>query len=547
LKFHLHKILDTTLFPAAQTHRNRASGGHTFDVVSNLAWTATEDAAWITITDGASGRDDGTVTYSLAANPSPDLRTGTITVSDGNGISRTFYIQQRAILEIDPTFRCHDAAGSSGHTIDVRGTVVWTAAADDSWIALTSGTSGTDVGVLTYEVAENLALTARDGTITFSGGGITRTVEVHQSGAIPYLEIDPGYAEHGHADSTGHIIIVSANQAWTAVSSESWITLANGGGTGDGTVEYSLDANLNRKSCSGMIMISGGDRTLQFRVTQALSWTVTVSVVPVEGGTAIGDANYGDGAPVLVSVTANPGYTFTNWAEDGVVVSTGPEYSFTAQRSRVLVANLSTHPPEFTSTAVTEATQDVLYTYAVKAADTDDGDILTITAEEKPEWLGFTDHGGGIATLSGTPSNAEVGDHDVVLRVTDITNETVTQEFIITVANVNDSPEFTSEAVTGAMESDLYTYSITTSDPDLVHGDKLTITAETNPGWLTLTDNGDGTAYLSGTPMDADVGAHPVALRVTDLGGLYVTQDFTITVAEAPVTEYHLYLPIIVR
>jgi Iap family predicted aminopeptidase len=96
----------------------------------------------------------------------------------------------------------------------------------------------------------------------------------------------------------------------------------------------------------------------------------------------------------------------------------------------------------FTSEAETSATQDVLYSYDVIATDSDDGDVLTITAETKPEWLNFTDNGNGTASLTGTPTNAEVGDHDVVLRVTDITSETDTQEFTITVEKAPDQETF---------------------------------------------------------------------------------------------------------
>jgi hypothetical protein len=65
------------------------------------------------------------------------------------------------------------------------------------------------------------------------------------------------------------------------------------------------------------------------------------------------------------------------------------------------------------------------------------------------------------------------------------------------------------------------------------------------PVWLDLTDHGDGTATLSGTPADADVGDHAVELRVTDSGGLTDTQTFTITVAGED--SFRIFLPWVVR
>jgi hypothetical protein len=98
---------------------------------------------------------------------------------------------------------------------------------------------------------------------------------------------------------------------------------------------------------------------------------------------------------------------------------------------------------------------------------------------------------------------------------------------MVSVLPINDAPSFTSTAPTSATEELAYSYSITTSDVD--SGDNLTLTAPTLPAWLTLVDNGDGTATLSGTPDDPDVGNHNVVLRVND-GTADVDQSFTITV-----------------
>ncbi len=216
------------------------------------------------------------------------------------------------------------------------------------------------------------------------------------------------------------------------------------------------------------------------------------------------------------------------------------------QSFTITVANVN-DAPAFTSTLPLTATQDAPYTYTVAATDPDlpYGDALTITAPTLPAWLTLTDHGDGTATLSGTPSNADVGAHPVVLRVTDSGGLTDTQSFTVTVANVNDAPAFTSAPVTAATQDMPYTYAITTTDPDLPHGDALTITAPTLPAWLTLTDHGDGTASLSGTPGSAQVGNHSVVLRVTDRAGAFAEQSFTITVAEMP--RYFIFLPLVLR
>ncbi len=204
----------------------------------------------------------------------------------------------------------------------------------------------------------------------------------------------------------------------------------------------------------------------------------------------------------------------------------------------ITVDNVNDAPVFDSSPPPGNATQDVPYVYDIVASDPDVGDVITITAPTLPAsgWLTFVDNGDGTATLSGTPDNDDVGDHEIILQVSDGTVN-VTQEFTVTVDNVNEAPAFDSSPPTrNATQDVLYQYDIETSDPDV--GDVIAITAvDALPGWLTLIDNSDGTATLSGTPGNADVGDHNISLMVSD-GELSNTQDFTITVEnvnDAPV------------
>ncbi|MEW5830809.1 MAG: clostripain-related cysteine peptidase [Chloroflexota bacterium] len=95
----------------------------------------------------------------------------------------------------------------------------------------------------------------------------------------------------------------------------------------------------------------------------------------------------------------------------------------------------------------------------------------------------------------------------------------------------NTAPHFTSTPVLAATVGSAYTYNVTASDPD---GDPLSITAPTLPSWLTLTDHGNGTATLTGTPSTADLGANPVTLEADDGINPPTPQSFTINVASAP-------------
>lgn len=111
----------------------------------------------------------------------------------------------------------------------------------------------------------------------------------------------------------------------------------------------------------------------------------------------------------------------------------------------------------------------------------------------------------------------------------------------VTYTVANAAPAFTSTPVTSGVQGSLYSYAITTQDNN---GDALAITADTMPAWLALTENGDGTAALGGTPINANVGDHSVELRVTG-GGLFATQVFTLTVANLNEAPFFTSLPLL--
>src|SRR5439155_19143346 len=63
-----------------------ASGGEGTLLVqaprADCEWRAASQAGWITLTSGMSGTGTGAITYSIAANPLPGARTGSIKVED---------------------------------------------------------------------------------------------------------------------------------------------------------------------------------------------------------------------------------------------------------------------------------------------------------------------------------------------------------------------------------------------------------------------------------------------------------------------------------
>ncbi|MFC2086409.1 C25 family cysteine peptidase [Bacteroidota bacterium] len=77
----------------------------------------------------------------------------------------------------------------------------------------------------------------------------------------------------------------------------------------------------------------------------------------------------------------------------------------------------------------------------------------------------------------------------------------------------NNMPEFMSFPDTVAVTGVEYMYEIQVNDED---GDEIELTAPMLPEWLTLTDNGDGSGTLSGTPVTEDYGEHMFIVQACD-------------------------------
>lgn len=205
----------------------------------------------------------------------------------------------------------------------------------------------------------------------------------------------------------------------------------------------------------------------------------------------------------------------------------GNPISFSVGEGSVTVGEGPANEPPVAQDDEASTDEDVPVDVDVLANDSDpDGDALSVSQVSDPAH-GTASVQGGLVRYE--PAADFAGTDSFTYTVRDGRGGTDQATVTVTVAPVNDPPAFTSAPVEGATEDQPYAYTAEASDAD---GDALTLSATTLPGWLSFTDNGDGTGELSGTPAGEDVGEHDVVLRVSD-GAEAANQPFTITVAEA--------------
>ncbi|MDB4017691.1 putative Ig domain-containing protein, partial [Amylibacter sp.] len=192
---------------------------------------------------------------------------------------------------------------------------------------------------------------------------------------------------------------------------------------------------------------------------------------------------------------------------------------------------MSNNAPNITSAEVTSVSEDTDYSYTFTVSDMDSGDTVTLAAPTKPSWLSFDTRTG---VLSGTPRNSNVGDHSIVLSATDVAGAVTTQNFTITVTNINDAPTVTYAIADQTINEDsAFSYQIA-SDVflDVDAGDSLTNTATLSdgsalPSWLKFDAD---TRTFSGMPLNVNVGDTAVKVTATDSSSATGSDTFNITV-----------------
>ena len=172
-------------------------------------------------------------------------------------------------------------------------------------------------------------------------------------------------------------------------------------------------------------------------------------------------------------------------------------------------------PPEIDSIPVTKATALREYVYEVGVSDPD-GPGIQYSLLQKPVNMTITGN-----KIKWTPSESQIGNHNVILEISD-GEFTDSQNYFITVG-VNSPPEIISSPVLSVTAGNSYTYVVEGIDAD---GDSITYSLLQKPESMTLNGN-----TISWNPGNSKVGTHTVKIQVSD--GLKTgTQTYVLRVNE---------------
>ena len=206
------------------------------------------------------------------------------------------------------------------------------------------------------------------------------------------------------------------------------VTIANGG---------KLEFNLGTAAASHLPLTRSSSRTMVFSGSSVLTITAGADAASGLYTLITGGNNITGSAPATVILP--PG-----WTADAPVIS--------GNQLRINITNVVAPPanaaPAWTDNPVNEvnATEDAVYSSTLANDATDsNNDVLTFLKVSGPSWLDIATNG----TLSGTPTNSDVGANTFTVSVADGIAPAVEATLNITVTNTNDAPVWNSDPLIG--------------------------------------------------------------------------------------------------
>ncbi len=315
------------LSPTGRTHGYGATGGAvSLTSVIGCPWTVENTNAWITITTSLEGTGSTEVNYTVAANPGPNDRSGTVVIG-----GETFVLIQTGApctYTLTPTSRNHGYGASAGTIgLNTLSGCSWTIVNTNSWISITTSPNGQGSTTVNYTVVANPGLNDRIGVVTIGGAPFTLT----QAGVPCTYALTPTTRTHGYGAAVDSVSLATLDGcAWSVVNTNTWITItSNPEGSGSAIINYTVAANEGPDARTGTLVIGG--ETLVLTQTGALC----------EYALSPTSRNHGYGASAgMIGLTTLSGCTWTivntnSW----ISITTSPNGQGSTTVNYTVVAN----------------------------------------------------------------------------------------------------------------------------------------------------------------------------------------------------------------
>jgi hypothetical protein len=291
-----------TVSPAV-TSIGRSGGSGTLSVAAGPAcpWSVASMPSFATASGTTSGTGNGSISYTVAANPSGTARSGSGQVV-AMGLNTAFsFTQDGTPCPSAPTVYLNKtsftaAGGTATGTVTAAPTCNWTVS-PPAWAPVTAGSTGTGNGSFTINVAANSGA-ARSAYALLTGPGVTSGFFLEQQASpCATWTISPASANIPAAGGTGSFTVSAPiGCTWSLGALPSWFSLTSpGSGSGYGSISYTVAANTGAAR-SATATLSGAGPTLSVNLNQGTT-QAPACTTPVVSGTPISGFLKSTGCP----------------------------------------------------------------------------------------------------------------------------------------------------------------------------------------------------------------------------------------------------------
>lgn len=252
--------------PKTITLDNTRGAKESVIIGSNTSWTVGSLPDWLSV-DKASGKGNGSVTFTAEENPNTTARSATVTIAqDGTSVQTTIRVTQKGkTFDVGSTVLIFGASAST-QRVKVSSDGAWTASTDDSWITV-SPSSSTGNATLSVTVSENDSEEERQGAVIVRVGTTEKRINVVQEGK--YFIIDNSLLDFNSHGGTLRVSL-STNTSWTAAAdgNPAWLTLSPTSGTDSTGVVVTAADNPSTADRTATIRFEALGRSVQLLTRQ---------------------------------------------------------------------------------------------------------------------------------------------------------------------------------------------------------------------------------------------------------------------------------------
>ena len=258
----------------------------TLSFSTNVAWSATVSADWLTISPSSGEAGKNSVKVEVEENRTGQPRSATITISDKESTQKvSVTVRQEALkasLTVSPE-SLEFSANKGEEMLNVTSNTDWVITKDAEWITLDSD-KGKGLATIAAGVTENTSLTSRTGSITVSttDGSVKKTVSVRQSGADVIFTIDKNefnVAAVGESFS----VKVTHNIGYKINSQPEWVKQTGMVPSGNtDTYTFTAEANTSTEAREGVIVFCNDNNECVPVTVKQAGANATLSVSPAE-------------------------------------------------------------------------------------------------------------------------------------------------------------------------------------------------------------------------------------------------------------------------